>query len=168
MLSKKMVKELNKQINAEYFSSYLYLSMSGWFEANGLSGFANWMRLQAKEESFHAEKIFDYVHERGGRVILAAIDKPESKWQSPLEIFKAALGHEEMISGCINDLVNVAIEEKDHATNNFLQWFVAEQVEEEATAGGIVDKLNLIGKDSAGLFALDIEMGKRIESAEAE
>ena len=166
MLSKKMVKELNKQINAEYFSSYLYLSMSGWFESNGLSGFANWMRLQAKEESFHAEKIFDYVHERGGRVILAAIEKPESKWQNPLEIFKAALKHEEMISGCINDLVNVAIDEKDHATNNFLQWFVAEQVEEEATAGGIVDKLNLIGKDSAGLFALDIEMGKRIESAE--
>ncbi len=166
MLSKKMVKELNKQINAEFFSSYLYLSMSGWFESNGLSGFANWMRLQAKEESFHAEKIFDYVHERGGRVILAAIEKPESKWQSPLEIFKAALGHEEMISGLINDLVNVAIDEKDHATNNFLQWFVAEQVEEEATAGGIVDKLNLIGKDSAGLFALDIEMGKRIESAE--
>ncbi len=166
MLSKKMVKELNKQINAEFFSSYLYLSMSGWFESNGLSGFAHWMRLQAKEEDFHAEKIFDYVHERGGRVILAAIDKPESKWQNPLEIFKAALNHEEMISGLINDLVNVAIAEKDHATNNFLQWFVAEQVEEEATAGGIVDKLNLIGKDSAGLFALDIEMGKRIESAE--
>lgn len=166
MLSEKMNGELNKQINAEMFSSYLYLSMSGWFESKGLSGFANWMRVQAKEETFHGEKIYDYVYERGGKVLLGAIDQPESNWDNPLAIFEEALKHEEMISGMINDLVNVALEEKDHATNNFLQWFVAEQVEEEASACAVVDRLKLIGDDSAGLFALDLEMGKRVFVAE--
>jgi len=160
MLSEKMNGELNKQINAEMFSSYLYLSMSGWFESKGLSGFATWMRMQAKEETFHAEKIYDYVYERGGRVTLGGIDQPESDWSSALNVFEEALKHEEMVSGMINDLVNIAIEEKDHATNNFLQWFVAEQVEEEASAQAVVDKLKLIG-DGSGLFALDQEMGRR-------
>jgi ferritin len=162
MLSEKMCGELNRQINAEMFSSHLYLSMSGWFESKGLNGFANWMRIQVKEETFHAERIFDYVHERGGRAILEAIEKPEAEWDSPLIIFKEALKHEEMISGMINDLVDRAIKEKDHASNNFLQWFIAEQVEEEANVGNVVDRLTLIGNDSAGLFALDMEMGKRI------
>lgn len=162
MLSEKMNNELNKQINAEMFSSYLYLSMSGWFESKGLSGFANWLRVQAKEETFHGEKIYDYVYERDGRVILEAIDKPESQWESPLQIFEEALNHEEKVSAMINDLVDIAITEKDHATNNFLQWFVAEQVEEEASAGAVIDKLKLIGNESAGLFALDLEMGKRV------
>ncbi|MBM9603239.1 ferritin [Desulfopila inferna] len=161
MLSEKMDVELNRQINAEMFSSYLYLSMSGWLESKGLTGFAIWMRAQAKEETFHAEKIYTYVHERGGRVILEAIDKPESEWDSPLHIFREALKHEEMISGMINDLVDLAIKEKDHASNNFLQWFIAEQVEEEANVGNVVDRLALIGDDSAGLFALDMEMAKR-------
>ena len=162
MLSEKMNNELNKQINAELFSSYLYLSMSGWFESQGLGGFANWMRVQAKEENFHAEKIYDYVYERGGRVILEAIEKPEWQWDSPLHIFEEALKHEEMITGMINDLVDVAIATKDHASNNFLQWFVAEQVEEEANAGSVVDRLKLIQENSSGLFALDMEMGKRV------
>ncbi len=161
MLSEKMNNEINKQINAEMFSSYLYLSMSGWFESQGLSGFANWMRVQAKEETFHAEKLYDFVYERNGSVQLETIDKPESQWDSALHIFEEALKHEEMISGMINDLVDVAITEKDHASNNFLQWYVAEQVEEEASAGAVVDKLKLIGTDSTGLFALDLEMGKR-------
>jgi ferritin len=167
MLSKKMNNELNKQINAEMFSSYLYLSMSGWFETQGLAGFANWMRVQAKEETFHAEKIFDYVYERNGKVILESIAKPESKWDSPLAVFKEALKHEEMISGMINALVDVAIKEKDHASNNFLQWFIAEQVEEEANAAGVVDRLALVGDDSGGLFSLDMEMGKRVFVEEA-
>lgn len=166
MLSNAMNKELNNQINAEMFSSYLYLSMSGWFESQGLNGFAHWMRLQAKEETFHAEKLFDFVHERGGRVLLEAIDKPEAEWQSPLTIFKEALKHEELITGMINTLVDISIEERDHATNNFLQWFVAEQVEEEANAGSVVDKLTLIGDDSSGLFALDLEMAKRSACAD--
>lgn len=162
MLSEKMNNELNKQINAELFASYLYLSMSGWFVSKGLSGFANWMRVQAKEENFHAEKIYDYVHERGGRVILEAIDKPEWQWSSPLNIFEESLKHEEKVTGMINDLVDVAIATKDHASNNFLQWFVAEQVEEEANAGSVVDRLKLVDENSSGLFALDMEMGKRV------
>ena len=161
MLSKKMNKALNSQINAEIFSSYLYLSMSGWFESKGLAGFAAWMRVQVKEETFHAEKFIDYIHERGGRVLLEAIDQPEAEWKSPLVVFEEALKHEEYISSRINDLVDTAIKEKDHASNNFLQWFVAEQVEEEASVGAVVDKLKLIGEDSAGLFALDLEMAKR-------
>ena len=161
MLSEKMNKAINKQINAEMFSSYLYLSMSGWFESKGLTGFASWMRMQAKEETFHAEKLYDFVYERGGHVELEAIEKPKAEWDSTLNIFQEGLKHEQMISGMINDLVDLAIEEKDHASNNFLQWYVAEQVEEEATAGGVVDRLNLIGSDSTGLFALDLEMGKR-------
>ncbi|HKJ66181.1 MAG TPA: ferritin [Desulfopila sp.] len=160
MLSEKMNDELNKQINAEMFSSYLYLSMSGWFESKGLSGFAAWMRVQAKEETFHAEKIYDYVYERGGKVKLGAIEQPDSEWSSALEIFEGALKHEEMVSGMINDLVNISLEEKDHATNNFLQWFISEQVEEEASAQSVVDKLNLIG-DGSGMFVLDQEMGNR-------
>ena len=161
MLSKKMNDQLNEQINAEMFSAYLYLSMSGWFEAKGLSGFASWMRAQAKEENFHAEKFYDFVYERSGNVVLEAIDKPESDWESPLHIFEAALAHEEKVTGLINDLVDTAIAAKDHATNNFLQWFIAEQVEEEATASAVIDRLKLIDGDSAGLFALDMEMGKR-------
>lgn len=162
MLSEKMNDQINKQINAEMFSAYLYLSMSGWFESKGLSGFATWMRAQAKEENFHAEKFYDFVYERGGHVELDTIDKPESQWDSPLHIFEAALQHEEKVTAMINDLVDTAIAEKDHATNNFLQWFVAEQVEEEASAGAVVDRLKLIDGDSAGLFALDLEMGKRV------
>lgn len=162
MLSKKMNDQLNDQINAEMYSAYLYLSMSGWFESKGLSGFASWMRAQAKEENFHAEKFYDFVYERGGHVVLEAIEKPDSQWDSPLDIFKATLAHEEKVTGLINDLVDTAIGEKDHATNNFLQWFIAEQVEEEATAGAVIDRLKLIDGDSAGLFALDMEMSKRI------
>ena len=166
MLSDKMNSALNEQINGEMFSSYLYLSMSGWFESKGLSGFASWMRVQVQEETFHSEKFFDFINERGGRVVLDAIEKPKAEWKSPLDVFEESLGHEEMISGLINNLVDLALTEKDHASNNFLQWFVAEQVEEEATAGAVVDRLRLIQDDSAGLFALDLEMGKRTFTAD--
>lgn len=167
MLSEKMNSALNEQINAEMFSSYLYLSMSGWFESKGLTGFASWMRIQVQEETFHSEKFFDYINERGGRVVLDTIEKPKEDWNSPLDAFEEALGHEEMISGLINKLVDFALEERDHASNNFLQWFVAEQVEEEDNVGSVVDKLKLIKDDSVGLFALDLEMGKRTFTAEA-
>ncbi len=168
MLSDKMNSALNEQINAEMYSSYLYLSMSGWFENKGLTGLANWMRIQVKEETFHADKIFDFINERGGKVLLETIEKPKSEWSSPLAAFEEALGHEEIISGLINQLVDYAIEEKDHASNNFLQWFVAEQVEEEAHVGAVVDRMRLIQEDSAGLFALDLEMAKRVFTSEAE
>ena len=161
MLSKKMEKAINQQINAEMFSSYLYLSMATYFESISLGGFSNWMRQQAQEELFHGMKMFDYVCERGGRVTLKAIDQPPSIWTSPLGAMKNVLEHEQKVTGLINDLVNLALDERDHATNIFLQWFVSEQVEEEDTAGGLVDKLKLIGKDANGLFMLDTELASR-------
>ena len=161
MLSKKMEKAINQQINAEIYSSYLYLSMTTYFESISLGGFSNWMRQQAQEELFHGMKMFDFVCERGGRVTLMAIEKPASKWASPLDAVKNVLSHEQKVTGLINDLVNLAQDERDHATNIFLQWFVSEQVEEEDTAGSMVDKLKLIGKDANGLFMLDTELGQR-------
>ena len=161
MLSKKMEKAINKQITAEMYSSYLYLSMCAYFEAISLSGLANWMRQQTQEEMFHAMKMYDYVNERGGRVILQAIAQPPSDWTSTTDVFENVLAHEQKVTGLINDLVNLALEERDHATNIFLQWFVSEQVEEEAAAGAIVDKLKLIKDDANGLFMLDRELGLR-------
>lgn len=162
MISQKMTDALNAQINAELYSSYLYLSMSAWFNSTGLPGFANWMRAQAKEEDFHAQKMFDYLLERGGKVELQAIDKPQTDWDSPLDVIQAVADHEAKVTGLINDLVNCALDERDHASNIFLQWFVAEQVEEEASVGEVLDRMKLVGKDSAGMFAMDMEMGKRI------
>jgi ferritin len=153
---------LNKQIVAEYYSSYLYLAMSAYFASINLEGFSNWMRIQALEELSHGTKIFDYVNERGGRVLLDTIDKPPVKWASPLAAFQAAFQHEQKVTGLINKLVDLAIKEGDHATENFLQWFVAEQVEEEASADGIVQKLKLVGKEGGGLFMIDREMSQRV------
>jgi ferritin len=167
MLSEKMNKVLNDQINAEMFSSYFYLAMTAWFESQGLSGFASWMRLQTEEEMVHSEKIFNYIIERGGKVELEAIDKPQANWDSPQAVFKDVLEHEEKVTSLINNLVDCALEERDHASNNFLQWFVAEQVEEEASVGAVLDKLKLIKDDSAGLFALDLEMAKRTSAPAA-
>ena len=162
MLSDKMEAAINKQINAEMYSSYLYLSMATYFESISLGGFSNWMRQQAQEEMFHGMKMFDFVCERGGRVTLMAIDEPPSEWSSVLDVFENVLAHEQKVTGLINDLVNLALDERDHATNIFLQWFVSEQVEEEDTAGGLVDKLKLIGNDANGLFMLDTELANRL------
>ena len=161
MLSKKMEKALNAQINAELYSSYLYLSMATHFSAAGLAGCANWMQQQAQEELFHAMKMFAFVNGRGGRVLLESIDKPPQKWNSSLKVFEDVLAHEQKVTGLINNLVDLAIAEKDHATNNFLQWYVAEQVEEEDNAGNLVNRLKLIGKDTNGLFTLDTELAQR-------
>ncbi len=161
MLNDKVAKALNDQINAELFSSYLYLSMSAYFESISLDGCANWMRLQAREEMEHAIKIFDYINERGGRCTMEAIEKPQIEWDSPLTVFKDVVAHEQKVTGLINDLVDCAIDERDHATRNFLEWFVAEQVEEEATVGAVCDKMRMVEGDSGGLFALDLELGKR-------
>nr|WP_320010421.1 ferritin [uncultured Desulfobulbus sp.] len=162
MMKKKMLKALNEQINAEMFSSYLYLSMESYFQSISLTGFAAWMRAQVQEEMMHAMKFYDFVNERGGKVILEAIDKPESTWDSPLAAFEAIQKHEEHVTSLINDLVDLAISEKDHATNNFLQWFVSEQVEEEASVGEVVEKLKLIKDNPSGLFMMDAELGKRV------
>jgi len=162
MLKTKMLNALNNQINAEIYSSYLYLSMESYFHSVSLGGFARWMRSQVQEELYHGMKFYDYVNERGGKVVLDAIARPEAEWKTPLDAFEHILKHEQMVTSLINDLMDLACEEKDHATKIFLQWFVSEQVEEEASVGEVVNRLNLIKKDSSGLFLLDAELGKRI------
>jgi len=162
MLSKKMQEALNEQINAELYSAYLYLSMSAYFKSINLPGSANWMRVQTQEEMVHAMKIYDYVIERGGRVALEAVSKPVVEWKSPLAAFQAAYKHEQHVTGLINDLVNLAVKEKDHAVNAFLQWFVNEQVEEEASADEVVQKLKQVEKVPAGVFMIDRELGQRV------
>lgn len=162
MLSEKMEKALNEQVNWEMYSSYFYLSMSSYFESTSLAGCAQWMRSQAQEELYHAIKIYDYINERGGRAIMEAIAKPPSDWDSSLVVFEEVLAHEQKVTELINGLVNLALDERDHATNIFLQWFVSEQVEEEDTVGSVLDKFKLIGDDKSGLFVLDQELGSRV------
>jgi ferritin len=162
MLSKSMEDALNEQINAEFYSSYMYLSMSSYFEAVGLPGSAQWMKAQAQEEWFHGTRIYDFVLGRGGRVILKAIGQPPSGWDSALACFEAVQHHEQKVTGLINDLVNLALDERDHASNIFLQWFVSEQVEEEASVAAVLGKMKLIGTDAASLFALDNTLGQRV------
>ncbi len=161
-MKKKMEKALNKQVNAEMYSSYLYLAMESYFQSISLTGCAKWMRGQVQEEMFHGMKIYDYVHERGGKMQFEAIAKPETEWDSPLAAFEHILEHEEKVTKLINNLIDVALDVRDHAAKAFLDWFITEQVEEEATVGGIVDRLRLIGDDSGGLFMLDSELAKRV------
>jgi len=161
MLIEKMAKALNGQLNAELYAAYLYLSMAAYFTTKNLNGFANWLRVQAQEELMHAMKIYDYINERDGEVVLTQVGAPKTKWNSPLEAFEDAYNHECKVTGMINELVNLAISEKDHAANSFLQWFVIEQVEEESSALAIVDKLKLVGDDGAALFMIDGELGQR-------
>lgn len=162
MIKEKIQDALNKQINAELYSSYLYLSMSAYFESINLKGFANWMRVQTQEELVHAMKFYDYLIERGGKVLLSSIESPPTEWPSPLAIFENAYQHEQKVTGLINKLVDLAIAEKDHATNNFLQWFVSEQVEEEASADEVVQKIKLMGDARGGIFMLDRELAQRV------
>lgn len=162
MIDKKIQEALNAQINAEFYSSYLYLSMSAHFEANDLKGMAKWMIAQAQEEITHGMKMYNFVLERGGNVTLAPIEGPRTHWDSPVEVFENAYQHEQHVTSLINGLVDLAIKRKDHATKNFLDWFVDEQVEEEATASGIVQQLKLIGDNGYGILMLDRELGQRI------
>ena len=168
MISKKMAEALNNQVNAEFYSSYLYLQMAAYFAGKNFTGMESWMRLQAAEEYAHAMKFFDYLIEVGADVTLAAIDQPETEWSTQLAVFEAAHKHELHITKLINDLVDVALSEKDHATNIFLQWFVTEQVEEVSTVEEIIQKFKLIGDNNAGLYMLDMELGKRSPQAAAE
>jgi ferritin len=157
-----MEKALNEQINAEMYSAYLYLSMESYFRSLDLSGFANWMRVQVQEELMHAMKMYDFVDARGGRIILKAIAAPEAEWKSPLAVFEATYKHEQKVTGLINDLVSLAIKEKDHATNTFLQWFVNEQVEEESSADKIIQQMKMMKDAPGGMFMLDRELGQRV------
>lgn len=161
MLSEKMEKALNKQVNAEFYSSYLYLSMAADFEAKTLEGFASWMQIQAQEEWIHGMKIYNYILEKGGKVTLEAIDAPQTSWESPLAAFEATLEHEQLVTSLINDLASLAIDERDHASGIFLQWFVSEQVEEESTASGILEKLKMVGDNPQGLFMMDGNLASR-------
>lgn len=162
MLSPKMEQALNEQINAEYFSAYLYLSMSAYCESIGLKGFANWFRVQNLEEMVHVTKFLTHVHDRRGVVTLTAIGGPQTKWDSPLAAFEAALQHEEGITARINKLADLAVKESDHATHTLLQWFITEQVEEESTADGIVQQLKLMSGAPGGLYLLDRELAARV------
>jgi ferritin len=161
MLNAKIEQALNEQINAELFSSYLYLSMAAYFESLSLKGMAHWMRIQAQEELVHVMRFFDFINHRDGRVRLTQVGAPKNDWGSPLEGFQDAYEHECKISARINDLTSLANGEKDHAVSTFLQWFVNEQVEEEAAAKEIVDKLKLVGDNGVALFMVDGELGQR-------
>jgi ferritin len=165
MLKPNLLAALNQQINEEYYSSYIYQAMVAYFEDNHLDGCAHWMRLQAQEEHDHALKIFDYVISRGGRVVLAAVQAPPKEWPSPQAAFEAALAHEKLMTANINKLADLAQSEKDHATNNLMQWYVTEQVEEEANVDDIVNKLKMVGGDGAGLFLMDRELKSRVAAA---
>ncbi len=160
-INKNVEKILNEQINAEFWSAYFYLSMSNYFNATGMPGFANWMRVQFEEETFHAMKMLDYINERSGRVILEPIAEVPSEWDGVLNIYEETLKHEEKVTSLINECMNVAIQEKDHATVNFLQWFVDEQVEEEAGVNEIIDQLKMFKGEGHGLYMMDKEFKAR-------
>ncbi len=161
MLKEKVLSAINDQINAEQYSAMLYLSMSAWLQDKGLQGFANWMYIQYQEELTHANKFFKYVHERSGKVTLKAIEQMPTEWGGVIEIFESTLEHEQKVTALIDELVEVAVTEKDHATQSFLQWFVDEQVEEEANVQEILDSLKLINGQGNGIFMLDREMRQR-------
>ena len=161
MLTPKLVEELNEQIKYEWFSAYLYMAIAGHFEDDDLPGFANWMRIQAKEELAHGQIMFDFLCETGGRINLQPIDGPKNDYTSALNAFEYSLDHEKFVTGRIDKLMSLAKAENDHAAEIFLQWFVTEQVEEEANFGLLVKKLQRIGDDGNGLLRLDEELATR-------
>lgn len=161
MLSPKMQDALNGQITKEFYASQLYLAMSAHFEALNLKGFAHWMRVQSDEEREHALKIFDFILDRGGSVELGAVEQPPSEFGAPVEIFQASLAHERRVTGWINELYAAAAGEYDYASQVFLQWFIDEQVEEEANATEMIDRLSMAGDNKAALLMLDNEMKSR-------
>ena len=167
MLSKKMLAALCEQATKELYSSYLYLQMAAWLDHRALAGFANWMKVQAQEETAHAMILYNYINERGGIVDFGPIDKPPADFASPLDVFEATLAHEQKVTALINALMDLAIAEKDYATKSRLDWFVSEQVEEEANASELVGKLKLIGDGGNGLFIIDKELAARVFVAPA-
>ena len=162
MISKKMLAAINDQINSELFSGYIYLAMSADFRFQGMNGFGNWMAVQEKEENFHAMKMYDYVIQRSGKVELKVIAAPPTSWKTPLAAFEHAYKHETIVTGRINKLVDLATAEKDHASVQFLQWFVNEQVEEEANAQEIIGQLKMAKDTPNLLFMIDRELAQRV------
>lgn len=171
MVSKNLETAINKQINAEFWSAYFYLSMSAHFANKGLTGFANWFKVQFQEEQGHALKFMDYLIAKGNKVELQPIKEVKTSWDSLLSAFQDTLGHEKEVTNLIHNLVKIAREESDYATENMLQWFVNEQVEEEEVAQGMIDALKLIGDNGFGVYTMDKELAQRtftpIKSTEA-
>ncbi len=165
MLSQKMTDALNDHMNKEMYSAYLYMAMSAHCDSIGLKGFAHWFMVQFHEEMFHAMKGYEYIQRQGGVVKLLRIDEPPSEWKSPLDVFEKTLEHERMVTGRINDLMDLAVAERDHASQVFLQWYVNEQVEEEESASDIVNQLKIIQGNPQGLILLDRELDARITTA---
>ena len=161
LFTKEMEASINKQINEELFSAYLYQSMAAYFETLSFNGMATWMELQAQEEMLHAKKFYGYMNERGGKVLFTTIEGPKTNWESPLAAFEDALQHEQHITGCIYKLFDLAVEQKDHMTNVFLNWFITEQAEEESTVQKIIDNMKMIKDSKNGLYMMDKELGKR-------
>ena len=166
MLTPKLQAALNDQINAEFGSAYTYLAMAAHFEASNLPGSARWMRRQAREEIAHAMKIFDFVNDRDGRVVLKSLPAPRAKFSSPVEIWELALKQEQGVSARIHALYALAVQVKDYATQTLLHWFVAEQVEEEKTARTILEEAKKIGSSSSAIYFLDRHLGKDAEAKE--
>lgn len=161
MISNKMLQTINEQITKEFYSAYLYLSMAAYFEEQSLQGCAKWMRVQAQEESCHALIFFSYVAEQGARAVLGTIDAPKADFTSVLDIFEKTLAHEQTVTASIHRLMDLAVEERDYATRKLLDWFVEEQVEEEANAGALVAQLKRVKDDSNALFLIDKELMTR-------
>ncbi len=168
MIGKAMQEAMNEQINKEFFSSYLYLSMAAYFEDKNLTGFAHWMRLQADEEREHAMKFYNYILDAGGRVYLKAIDAPETDWKSNLHVAEQVAEHEAKVTASIHDLYALALEEKDYAAQVMLHWFISEQVEEEKNAAELVAKLKLIEERGTAVLMLDHRLAKRTGEGEGE
>ena len=161
MISKAMEKALNEQINKELFSAYYYYSMAAYLENENFEGMANFMKAQAYEEMGHVVKFYDYINEQGGRVILEAIEKPKSEYDSPQHVFELAFEHEKYVTSLINNLVALALKENDFATKTFLDWFITEQVEEESNMDSVVKKFKIVGTNGHGLLMLDEQLGQR-------
>lgn len=165
MVEEKILELLNSQFNDELFSSYQYLEMSAYFESINFSGFSNWMKIQSEEEYMHAMKFYNYILQVEGRIKFAKIDAPKGGWESIKDVFENVYKHEQGVTKSIYELVELAHSQKDFATHNFLQWFVSEQIEEEATSLRILKKIKLIDDDKNGLFFLDNEIGQRTNTA---
>lgn len=161
-ISKKIEEAINKQINAELYSAYLYLSMSAYLENINLPGFASWMRIQFQEEQAHAMGMIDYLMERGGRVVLAAIEAPKVEYANVIEVFEDTLEHEKLVTSMISDIAKLASEKDDYATRSFMNWYIKEQVEEEATAEIILSQLKMIKGEGYGMLMIDRELGARV------
>ncbi|MBN2685205.1 MAG: ferritin [Pontiellaceae bacterium] len=162
MISKRMEVALNEQVNKEFYSAYMYLAMSAYCNTMGLPGFSHWMRMQYEEENLHVTKMYDYILNQGGEIHLKTIEEPPKEYGTPLEIFQKTLEHEQFVTQSIHQLMGLAMEEHDYATQAFLQWYVSEQVEEESNVQDVLNPLRMVGEDKGGLMMIDQKLGGRM------